>query len=392
LSNIKTIKLFDSFAGIGALHKALTRLNIPIELVGISEIDIDAILSYDVIHSDIKNEIDTLQKEDMQKYLMDRNIGFDFKTNKSKIPKLKQNRLEQLYKACIRTKNFGDISKLNYETLPDFDLFNFSFPCTDISVAGKQQGMKDEHGGITRSGLYIYGMNVIKNKKPKYIMIENVKNLVSKKFIDNFNEMVQELDMVGYNVYWKVLNAKNFGIPQNRERVFAICIRKDVDNRQFNFTCLKNEIYNKNIYIKDLLENKVNEKYYVTSPKAILEEKRIIKENIWNKLDYSIQTIGQTSNEGSQCNKVISSYGIFQTICACTHGYALGYIFDKNKIRRLTPLEVFKLMGFDTEDYNALENIKLSDTQLYKQAGNSIVVNVLEYIFANLFKKYIEIN
>jgi DNA (cytosine-5)-methyltransferase 1 len=408
----------------------------------------------------------------MQKYLMDRNIGFDFKANKSKIPKLKQSRLEQLYKACIRTKNFGDISKLNYETLPDFDLFNFSFPCTDISVAGKQQGMKDGKGGITRSGLYIYGMNVIKNKKPKYIMIENVKNLVGKKFIDDFNSIIQELDMVGYNVCWKVLNAKNFGIPQNRERVFAICIRKDVDNKDFEFPMS----FDNGIRLKDILEDNVDEKYYISQDKtnkliAQLKNKdSLLLDMCQSKreghpreyTDYSptlsardykeprlinqCVQIGELDIKGHDCikrvysqdgisptlttmeggnrqpkvitkfkespvpeliggvgeinfgkqyrqgNRIYSSEKTAMCLMAQPVGNTGGYSYLYNvgyRIRKLTPKECWRLMGFDDEDIDNCIDIGISNSQLYKQAGNSIVVNVLYYIFKNLFKEYI---
>ena len=134
----------------------------------------------------------------------------------------------------ILTNNLGDIGKLDYSNIPDFDLFNFSFPCQNISVAGKQEGMKKEDGSITNSGLYIYGIEVIKHKKPKYIMIENVKNLIGKKFINDFYKIINQIEDLGYNCYYPTkkdkkgnkkptcLNAKDFGVPQNRKRVFIM--------------------------------------------------------------------------------------------------------------------------------------------------------------------------
>ena len=97
-------------------------------------------------------------EDEMRQYLIDRNIGYDFKTNKSKIPKLKKDKLEKCYKVCVIGNNYGDISKIKYEDIKDFDLFNFSFPCTDISIAGKQKGMTDINGNKTSSGLYINGI------------------------------------------------------------------------------------------------------------------------------------------------------------------------------------------------------------------------------------------
>lgn len=144
--------------------------------------------------------------------------------------------------------------------------------CTDISVAGKQKGMKDEQGNLTRSGLYTYGINIIRTKKPKYIMIENVKNLIGKKFINDFYDIVNELNDIGYNCYYPknnkdkpmCLNAKDYGVPQNRERIFVICIRKDIDNKQFQFP----NGFDNGIRLKDLLEDKVDEKYYISSDKT----------------------------------------------------------------------------------------------------------------------------
>ncbi|MFC0903920.1 DNA (cytosine-5-)-methyltransferase [Clostridium sp. MT-14] len=144
--------------------------------------------------------------------------------------------------------------------------------CTDISVAGKQKGMKDKKGNMTRSGLYTYGINIIQAKKPKYIMIENVKNLISKKFINDFYSITNEINNIGYNCYYPkndkdkpiCLNAKNYGVPQNRERIYVICIRKDTDDCKFQFP----DGFDNGIRLKDLLEEQVDEKYYISEDKT----------------------------------------------------------------------------------------------------------------------------
>ena len=115
--------------------------------------------------------------------------------------------------------NLGDITKVDEKELADFDLMTWGFPCQDISVAGNQTGFKDENGNITRSGLYKEGLRILKEKKPKISIIENVKNLTSKKFKKEFETVLNDLNECGYNTYWKILNAKDYGIPQNRERV-----------------------------------------------------------------------------------------------------------------------------------------------------------------------------
>ena len=217
------LKLLSLFTGIGAFEKALERLNIDYELVGFSEIDKYAITSYCAIHN---------------------------------VPE---------------TKNLGDVSKIEIDKIPDFDIMTWGFPCQDISIAGRMEGIQE---GKTRSGLYYEGYNILKSKMPKYSIIENVKNLTSQRFKEQFESILNDIEKLGYNNYWKVLNAKNYGIPQNRERVFIVSIRKDIDDNNFNFP----SPITLNLKLKDILENEVDEKYYLTD-KGI---GRLIKKN--NKL------------------------------------------------------------------------------------------------------------
>ena len=151
--------------------------------------------------------------------------------------------------------NLGDITKVDETKLEDFNMMTWGFPCTDISVAGKQKGFLDEDGNKTRSGMYYEGIRILRHKKPALSIIENVKNLTSKRFKKEFETVLSDLDEAGYNSYWKVLNAKDFGIPQNRERVFIISIRKDLDNGKFTFP----EGFDNGIRLKDVLENEVDE-------------------------------------------------------------------------------------------------------------------------------------
>jgi DNA (cytosine-5)-methyltransferase 1 len=149
------IKLFDAFAGIGALHQSLKELGVPVKITGLSEIDVDVIIEYAGVHIDnfINFNFDYPSEDDMRKWLMNRNIGWSFEKNKSSIPRLKKDKLYSVYKASVLLNNLGDISKINCNDIEDFDLFNLSFACTDISNAGKQKGFKNEDGTTTRSGL-----------------------------------------------------------------------------------------------------------------------------------------------------------------------------------------------------------------------------------------------
>lgn len=160
--------------------------------------------------------------------------------------------------------NLGDITKVDETKLADFNMMTWGFPCTDISVAGKQKGFLDEDGNKTRSGMYYEGIRILRYKKPALSIIENVKNLTGKKFKKEFDMVLSDLDEAGYNSYYKVLNAKNYGIPQNRERVFIISIRKDLDNGQFKFP----EPFDNGIRLKDILEDEVDEKFYLSDDKV----------------------------------------------------------------------------------------------------------------------------
>ena len=511
----------ELFSGIGAQRKAFERLGIPHEVVGISEIDKYAIQSYEAMFGE--------------------------------------------------TKNYGDICtapRLDYA-----DLWTYSFPCQDISVAGNQKGINEN----TRSGLLYQVQRLLEVAKdegnlPKYLLLENVKNLVGKKFKSQFDNWLFYLDQLGYDTYWQVLNAKNYGIPQNRERVFAVSIRRDL-NQKYEFP--KAEPLTKKL--ADILEDEVDEKYYLkqdkvsalirniensdtvavkeatkngyaeaavgdsinieqpnsktrrgrvgrgvaqtltTAPQQVviqpaiiskqgtflekktdiactlmardykgfgnqgmngvlefpcdesdcessLKKRKVVCEERCDEglrffKDYAIgtlrtidacgdkrvieypcigasrgrnpenpsdRTVGAPTqqrlelnyeglsntlttvqkdnyvvenkiqqvegnlypNSGNpQAGRVYKAEGISTALDTCQGGNRMPKILEGIRIRKLTPLECWRLMGFDDEDFYKAQQSGVSDTQLYKQAGNSIVVNVLEKIFKNLYKE-----
>lgn len=398
------MKLLSLFSGIGAFEKALYRLKVNYELVNYCEIDKYASKAYAMMHD------------------------------------------------CDESLNLGDITKIDTSVLPnDIDLITYGFPCQDISLAGKQKGFEAD-GERTRSGLFFEALRIIEDTKPRIAIAENVKNLTSKKFQKEFDIVLSSLEEAGYNNYWKILNAKDFGIPQNRERVFIVSIRKDVDNGMFKFP----DGFELQLRLKDMLEDEVDEKYYLSD--KMLEYISANNEKWTGNNDKSLvnKSIESTLNTGEghrRCDasnyivpslndddidlKVIREYrqpcieikeatkkgfkeaydgdgiylnrphqkrgvvqhGMIQTLktsgndvgvvvdkplCAGTHGYAMGNIEHNLRIRKLTPLECFRLMGFDDEYFNKITGI--SNTQLYKQVGNSIVVDVLANLFIELLK------
>ena len=258
------IKYLSLFSGIGAFESALTNLGVDYEVVNYCEIDKFASKSYSAIHG---------------------------------IPE---------------TKNLWDITKVNVFNLPkDVDLITYGFPCQDISLAGHQKGLFNEDGSLTRSGLFFKALDVIEYCKPKVAIAENVKNLVGKKFKPQFDIVLDSLEDAGYNNYWKVLNAKDYGIPQNRARVFIVSIRKDIDNELFEFP----KPYSLEKRLKDFLEPQVDEKYYLSDD---MTDKLVFKETIGD-----VKEIGyiKKSENGKkhQSNTVYDSNSISRTLTACDY-------------------------------------------------------------------------
>lgn len=487
------LKILSLFSGIGAFEKALDNLEVDYDLVGYCEIDKYASKSYAAIHG---------VSEEM---------------------------------------NLWDVTKIDTSKLPKgIDLITYGFPCQDISLAGKQRGFHHEDGSLTRSGLFFEALRIIEDTKPKIAIAENVKNLTGKKFSEQFKIVLDSLEAAGYNNYWKVLNAKDYGIPQNRERVFIVSIRKDIDHALFEFP----KPFPLEKRLKDLLQDEVDEKYYLSDKMVsylfdVTEKNKAkgngnvykasdvegiaktittregsrVKDNfiecfdLYNKKQIDSDCIGTlttgSSRNGSgtflirqvgqmypnsgnpQAGRIYDADGISPTMDTCSggnrmpkvlvreatkQGYAEAFegdsinleqpnsttrrgrvgkqvaqtlttspqqavvepfivasrgrnpenpsdrtagsptvqrlepnsrgicntlttvlkdnyvaepvdpMPDGLRIRKLTPKECFRLMGFDDVDFEKAEAVN-SNTQLYKQAGNSIVVDVLEELF-----------
>lgn len=193
-------------------------------------------------------------------------------------------------------RNFGDISKIDWEQVPDFDLFTYSFPCQSISSAGMQKGLKEGSG--TRSSLLWECRRAIITKRPKYTLLENVKALVSDKFVKYFNKWQLELESYGYRNYAQVLNARDYGVPQNRERIFMLSIRDDCIPKQYYFP----QPFKLTKRLKDVLESEVDEKYYL-SDKALHGFIKTMNTN-----DGGVIECGRVSN--SQGGVIVNKDGI----------------------------------------------------------------------------------
>ena len=319
------LKVFEAFAGYGSQSIALKNIGIDYEVVAISEVDKYALQAYEAIHG--------------------------------------------------KVNNLGDISKIKIEDIPQHDLFTYSFPCQDISVAGNTKGIVR---GQTRSGLLYECEKIIEHCKPKYLLLENVKNLVSKKFKQQFDEWLKYLEGLGYTNYWQVLNAKDYGIPQNRERVFVVSILGEHKPYEFPKPIELNKT------IKDILEDDVNKKYYINDDRA----KKMLSTYRADYKTKRFDEIHQVTYPKFSQQRIYSQGGISPTISSGNNGGGkepCKLLLNDNRVRKLTSKECFRLMGMSDNDIDKIQKVGISDTQQYKMAGNSIVINLLEAIFTNLF-------
>ena len=449
------LKVLSLFSGIGAFERACCRIGLDWELVNYCEIDRWASLSYSMVNQ------------------------------------------------CDESLNLRDVRTVTAETVRDqhVDLITYGFPCQDISIAGKQQGFINDSGESTRSGLFFEALRIIKELRPRYAIAENVKALTSAKFKSEFATVLSSLEEAGYNNYWRVLNAKDYGIPQNRERVFIVSIRRDADEGDFQFP----EKEPLMLRLRDMLEpaESVDEKYYLSTERggvrrliAELEaryglsdvartgetpvlcqigniakdpNREHIQDRIYDpsglaptlntvgggNLEPKITIDGLTRDVQCQRARVFNPNGLSATITATDYkeppqisvigqlkGGEKGRVVDRDgigytltateykdplkiaepviigsmqahaavktdgicptlteamgmgggqvpvhtygvRIRKLTPRECWRLMGFLDDEFDRVRGI--SNSQLYKQAGNSIVVNVLSALLSQLF-------
>lgn len=464
---MNTLKVFTAFSGYDSQCMALDRLNIDYYLVGWSEIDKYAIQAHNAVYPQYAD------------------------------------------------RNYGDISKIDWNKVPDFNLFTYSFPCTDISSAGQQKGLTEGSG--TRSSLLWECRKTIEIKRPKYLLMENVKALTSDKFMPYLRKWLSFLESMGYSNFTKVLNSKDYGVPQNRERVFVVSILGD---ERYYFP----KPFKLEKRLKDVLESNVDESYYI-SEKTV---NRMIRNNHTNDFCIDVNSVAKTicsscykmttfdnyvscamrgrnpdnpsdrtsgipteqriemGGDVANCLTTVQKDSLIaEPVLRIKQATKLGYIdikpgsiFDASypdsntrrgrvqgdvkisptltaqgeppcyyegvtqneigqkinntcikaanvpinadenglcrtiksqyyktgranfertgtmgatgvtdgyRIRKLTPRECFRLMGMSEQNIDKMMSAGISKTQLYKMAGNSIVVDVLYYIFKKMF-------
>jgi len=552
---LKNLRLVELCSGIGAQAKGLEHTGLfQVESVATADLDKEVVVSYAAIHCGLTNELiesyeNYPSKEEMAAELTAKRLGYDFKNDKPydwyKLSRKKDKTkgIEKYWLADHLSHNLGDMMQI--DALPDCDFLTYSCPCTDLSIAGHQEGLKwtcqdcghtydpaaysveerylcpvcgSKHVKSTRSGLLYEVERLLVTVKqngslPKYLLMENVDALVSKKYIDSFNNWLERLENLGYHSYYQVIDAKNAGVPQNRKRIFVFSILKEIDTGKFTFPVP----FDNGIRLKDVLENTVEERYYLSDEKVASFLGNLIKTededttntnkvlqigNIaegksgWDNPQagriYSVEGCSPTLNtcnggghepkivtttRGSEiascvrasyfkngsrnieeniksgkgyegiiekygCDKSNNSPQIIERANCITaredrgisnhksEGTAVieklgninpsgrginGNVFGENglaptlttnkgegpkiaissdtscvipyiRIRKLTPKECHRLMGFDDIDVDRCKAVGMSDAQGYHQAGNSIVTNVISLIAEHLYK------
>lgn len=566
---MKNLRLVELCSGIGAQAKGLEHTGLfQVESVATADLDKEVVVSYAAIHCGLTNELiesyeNYPSKEEMAAELTAKRLGYDFKNDKPydwyKLSRKKDKTkgIEKYWLADHLSHNLGDMMQI--DALPDCDFLTYSCPCTDLSIAGHQEGLKwtcqdcgheydpaaysveerylcpvcgSKHVKSTRSGLLYEVERLLVTAKqngnlPKYLLMENVDALVSKKYIDSFNNWLERLENLGYHSYYQVINAKNAGVPQNRKRIFVFSILKEIDTGKFTFPVP----FDNGIRLKDVLEDTVEERYYLSDEKVASFLGNLIKTEDEDtvsikqatkdgyikcdlpgvadlsypesttrrgrvqengtvsptltaaqtgicKLEKTNEVLqvgniaeGKSGWENPQTGRIYSTEGCSPTLNTCnggghepkiligcdkshnspqiierancitakedrgisnhrTEGTAViekigninpsgkginGNVFGENglaptlttnkgegpkiaissdtsyitpyiRIRKLTPKECHRLMGFDDIDVNRCKAVGMSDAQGYKQAGNSIVTNVISLIAEHFYK------
>lgn len=268
--------------------------------------------------------------------------------------------------------NFGDLMKNNPEKLPDFDLMIAGFPCQTFSVIGQRKGFEDDRGQV------IYGLiKIMKAKSLKYFILENVKGLVNHDYGKTLKVILKDLDIAGYNLYWRVLNSVDYGVPQSRERIYLVGIRKDIDNNKFTFP-LPQQLKQIQDYLLDDVQLQWEEK---TTTLATFKK---YLNNKYNQGRYTIESLLQNNYDVIDTRQ--SDLRIYKNKVPTLRTGRHGIIYVKNnKFRKLTGFESLLLQGFPIELAQKAKN-KISEASLLAQAGNAMTVSTIQAIGEKLLE------
>lgn len=274
--------------------------------------------------------------------------------------------------------NLGDVMKVDEKKFPDCDLLTYSFPCQDISLAGNQRGIKKG----TRSGLLYEVERIVAHNKPKYLLMENVKNLVSKNHMSNFQDFIDTLTSIGYGSSWIVLNGADFGCPQNRERVFMMSVLDE------SHEVVREKLYSlvkiprsggTTVPMRPFLESTIDSSLYVSDTYQLTNTGKTS----------TCQLVAKRDNiKFDQRRRIYSIDAASPTLDIVGAGSLPQIMMDDKRFRSITPREGYRFMGVKDSDIDKLLTTSLSSRHHLALAGNSICVPVMEAIFNQFFKEY----
>jgi len=280
----------------------------------------------------------------------------------------------KVYETNFGIKPFGDITKIDEWEIPKHDILCGGFPCQAFSISGKQKGFED-----TRGTLFFDIARIVKYHKPKILLLENVKNLASHDKGNTLNVIVKTLCDLGYTVKFSVLNASDYGLPQNRERIFIVCFRNDLGVNNFVFP----SPIDKAVSLNDILEDKPKAKI-ITRTDIKLNKTFTPETNIFGELELPNKPVQiGIVNKGGQGERIYSPYGHACTLSAYGGGAGskTGIYAINGVLRKLSPRECARVQGFPDSF-----KIDKNQGQAYKQFGNSVAVNVLIAIIKEIIK------
>lgn len=313
------LRILSLFSGIGAFEKALNNIKLEYEIVNFSEIHKPAILCYCKLYNTSEDS------------------------------------------------NIGDITKISPETIEDFDLMTYGFPCQPFSIMGTKNGFNDLKSG----NLFFSSMKIVKEKQPKYLIAENVTGLLSNDSKQTFNTILKILNKLGYLNYYKILDSANFGVPQIRKRIFIVSIRKDI-KQNFGFTLTRKT----NKVVADIIDQKITDRYIKPKLKPYCDIKYMKFENT-NGLLFDGYDLGYFKSGFLDYN----IHTIYSKSPTMTTTFGRPTFFEIGGC--LTGKERLRLQGFDDNDYYKIRKI-VNEKQIYHLTGNSITVGILENVLKNL--------
>lgn len=370
----KPIRLIELFAGYGSQSLALKYLGIPFEHHRICEWAVKSIQAYKDLHfgDDNTDYSAGIPREDVEKFLFERGISADYNQpmTMEQIHRMGEQKQRMVYNNIKATRNLVSVCNCHADDLAVTDtdkytyIMTYSFPCQDLSSAGLMKGMGKDSG--TRSGLLWEVERLLLEMKelPQILLMENVPEVIGRRNIKHFAEWLKRLESLGYHCYWKCLNAKDYGVPQSRNRCFMVSVLGDAF---YEFP----EKVNLAKALKDVLQENVDRRYFLTDS--------LIKRFEKNKFNRKSIDKGFNPTRGyCIANTILTRQG---NRGSCN--YIISELDGEERPRNITPLESFRLMGVKDDDFEVIAKNQ-SNSSLYHLAGDSIVVDVLMSIFKQM--------